>query len=166
MSPNGTKQSVRYLACRHNPRLCRDRDIARCPGLPVRHRHHRAGAGDCRTGGPYPSRRGVFFFIPATRDAGLALAFIAPSIYAGLLTEAWPIPAHLRPAKPGTGSPRAPRRCWPCHRARFPLVGADAIERGTRLLRYLHPWPPSSRPAAKRSASITPRSRSHRCRRS
>lgn len=73
---------------------------------------------------------GVFFFIPATRDAGLALAFIS-SIYAGLLTALWPFLKTY-------GLPRA----WTPHPASmakmssraFPLVGADAIERGTRLL--------------------------------
>jgi len=73
---------------------------------------------------------GVFFFLPATRESGLALAYIA-SIFAGLLTALWPF---LRTY----GLPRA----WKPHpgalarmsaRA-FPIVGADAIERGTRLL--------------------------------
>nr|WP_296720344.1 lipopolysaccharide biosynthesis protein [Erythrobacter sp.] len=73
---------------------------------------------------------GVFFFIPATRDAGLALAFIT-SIYAGLLTAAWPflrtfgLPRNWRPA---------PRAMLAMSTRAFPLVGADAIERGTRLL--------------------------------
>lgn len=71
---------------------------------------------------------GLFFFIPATRDGGLALAFIA-SIYAGLLTALWPflktygLPRGWRPSGLIRMSARA-----------FPLVGADAIERGTRLL--------------------------------
>lgn len=71
---------------------------------------------------------GVFFFIPATRESGLALAFIA-SIYAGLLTALWPflrtygLPRGWRPSGLIRMSARA-----------FPLVGADAIERGTRLL--------------------------------
>lgn len=73
---------------------------------------------------------GVFFFIPATRDGGLALAFIA-SIYAGLLTALWPF---LR----SYGLPKAwhPRdRALLALSARaFPIIGADAIERGTRLL--------------------------------
>jgi O-antigen/teichoic acid export membrane protein len=73
---------------------------------------------------------GVFFFIPATRDGGLALAFIA-SIYAGLLTALWPF---LR----SYGLPKAwhPRdRSLLALSARaFPIIGADAIERGTRLL--------------------------------
>lgn len=73
---------------------------------------------------------GVFFFIPATRDAGLALAFIA-SIYAGLLTALWPF---LR----GYGLPKGwqpqGRAMLAMSSRAFPLVGADAIERGTRLL--------------------------------
>ena len=73
---------------------------------------------------------GVFFFIPATRDGGLALAFIT-SIYAGLLTALWPF---LR----SYGLPKAwhPRdRALLALSARaFPIIGADAIERGTRLL--------------------------------
>lgn len=73
---------------------------------------------------------GVFFFIPATRDGGLALAFIA-SIYAGLLTALWPF---LR----GYGLPKGwnpqGRALLAMSSRAFPLVGADAIERGTRLL--------------------------------
>jgi O-antigen/teichoic acid export membrane protein len=73
---------------------------------------------------------GLFFYLPSTRDSGLAFAFIA-SIYAGLLTAAWPfiktygLPKEwrLRPKTLLGISTRA-----------FPLVGADAIERGTRLL--------------------------------
>jgi O-antigen/teichoic acid export membrane protein len=73
---------------------------------------------------------GVFFYLPATRESGLALAYIV-SIFAGLLTTLWPF---LRTY----GLPRA----WRPHPAlmakmsarAFPLVGADAIERGTRLL--------------------------------
>ena len=73
---------------------------------------------------------GVFFYLPATRESGLALAYIV-SIFAGLLTSLWPF---LR----SYGVPRA----WKPHPAAmarmsaraFPLVGADAIERGTRLL--------------------------------
>ena len=73
---------------------------------------------------------GLFFYLPATRESGLALAYIA-SIFAGLLTALWPF---LR----SYGLPRA----WTPHPAlmarmsarAFPLVGADAIERGTRLL--------------------------------
>lgn len=73
---------------------------------------------------------GVFFYVPGLRDGGLALAFIV-SIYAGLLTAAWPF---LR-------TYGLPRDWVPSGRAMlamsaraFPIVGADAIERGTRLL--------------------------------
>ena len=73
---------------------------------------------------------GVFFFIPATRDAGLALAFIA-SVYAGLVTALWPF---LRTyGLPRGWQPRARAMLAMSGRA-FPIVGADAIERGTRLL--------------------------------
>ncbi len=73
---------------------------------------------------------GVFFFIPALSEGGLALAFLA-SIYAGLLTAAWsflrtyglPKAWHPRPRYLGKMAARA-----------VPLVGADVIERGTRLL--------------------------------
>lgn len=73
---------------------------------------------------------GVFFFIPATRDSGLALAFIA-SIYAGFLTALW---AFLRSyGLPKDWHPQFRAMLAMSSRA-FPLVGADAIERGTRLL--------------------------------
>ncbi len=73
---------------------------------------------------------GVFFYIPATRDAGLALAYIA-SIFAALLTAAWPF---LRTyGLPKGWRPRPVYLARMVSRA-FPLVGADAIERGTRLL--------------------------------
>jgi len=73
---------------------------------------------------------GVFFFIPATREGGLALAYIA-SIFAALLTAAWPF---LRTY----GLPQA-WRPHPVYMIKMtgralPLVGADGIERGTRLL--------------------------------
>ncbi|QDH34342.1 oligosaccharide flippase family protein [Porphyrobacter sp. YT40] len=73
---------------------------------------------------------GVFFYLPGTRESGLALAFIA-SIYAGLLTALWPflrsygLPKNWQP-RPGAMLAMSARA--------FPLVGADAIERGTRLL--------------------------------
>ena len=73
---------------------------------------------------------GVFFFIPATRDAGLALAFIA-SIYAGLLTALWPF---LRSYGLPKGWQLQGRAMLAMSSRAFPLVGADAIERGTRLL--------------------------------
>jgi O-antigen/teichoic acid export membrane protein len=73
---------------------------------------------------------GVFFFIPATRDAGLALAYIA-SIYAGLLTALWPFLRSY--GLPKGWQPQGRAMLAMASRA-FPLVGADAIERGTRLL--------------------------------
>ena len=73
---------------------------------------------------------GVFFFIPATRDAGLALAFIA-SIYAGLLTALWPFLRSY--GRPRNWHPQGRVLLAMSARA-FPIVGADAIERGTRLL--------------------------------
>ncbi len=73
---------------------------------------------------------GVFFYIAETRDAGLALAFIL-SVYAGLLTALW---SFLRTY----GLPKGWRpsfRAMVAQSSRaFPIVGADAVERGTRLL--------------------------------
>lgn len=73
---------------------------------------------------------GLFFFIPETRDGGLALAFIA-SIYAGLLTALWPF---LRTFGLPSGWRPRPAAMLAISSRAFPLVGADAIERGTRLL--------------------------------
>jgi O-antigen/teichoic acid export membrane protein len=73
---------------------------------------------------------GVFFFIPATREAGLALAFIA-SIYAGLLTALWPF---LRTYGLPRGWHPQGRAMLAMSARAFPIVGADVIERGTRLL--------------------------------
>ncbi|WP_285713161.1 lipopolysaccharide biosynthesis protein [Erythrobacter oryzae] len=73
---------------------------------------------------------GVFFLIPATREGGLALAFIA-SIYAGLFTALWPF---LRSYGLPRGWQPHPRAMAAMTARAFPLVGADAIERGTRLL--------------------------------
>ncbi len=73
---------------------------------------------------------GVYFFVPATHDAGLALAYIT-SIYAGLLTAAWPFLRSY--GWPRGWQPNARAMLAMSTRA-FPLVGADAIERGTRLL--------------------------------
>ena len=73
---------------------------------------------------------GVFFFLPATREAGLALAFIV-SIYAGLLTTLWPFLRSY--GLPKGWQPQARAMLAMSARA-FPIVGADAIERGTRLL--------------------------------
>ena len=73
---------------------------------------------------------GVFFYFPATRDSGLALAFIV-SIYAGLLTALWPF---LRTYGLPRGWRPHPSPMLAISARAFPLVGADAIERGTRLL--------------------------------
>ncbi len=73
---------------------------------------------------------GVFFYLPGTRESGLAFAFIA-SVYAGLLTAALPFVRSY-------GLPRGwrlrPRIFLAMSGRAFPLIGADAIERGTRLL--------------------------------
>lgn len=71
---------------------------------------------------------GVFFFIPATKDAGLALAFIT-SIYAAFFTALW---SFLRTY----GLPKSWKPSWRymvnmTSRA-LPLVGADAVEWSTR----------------------------------
>ncbi|MCB2085253.1 MAG: lipopolysaccharide biosynthesis protein [Sphingomonadaceae bacterium] len=73
---------------------------------------------------------GVFFYIPATQEAGLALAYIA-SIFAALLTAAWPF---LRTYGLPQGWRPNPRAMVKMTSGALPLVGADAIERGTRLL--------------------------------
>ena len=73
---------------------------------------------------------GVFFFIPALADGGLPLAFLA-SIYAGLLTALWPF---LRTYGLPQGWHPRPRYLAKMTVRAFPLVGADVIERGTRLL--------------------------------
>ncbi len=70
------------------------------------------------------------FFVPALASGGIALAFVA-SIYAALVTAAWSffktygLPTEWRP-RPGYLGKLALRA--------IPLVGADVIERGTRLL--------------------------------
>lgn len=73
---------------------------------------------------------GVFFILPATRESGLALAYIA-SIFAGLVTALWPFLRSY--GLPRAWAPRLALMARMSARA-FPLVGADAIERGTRLL--------------------------------
>ncbi len=73
---------------------------------------------------------GAFFFIPAISDGGLTLAFLA-SIYAGLLTAAWPF---LRTYGLPSGWRPRPRYLGKMTLRALPLVGADVIERGTRLL--------------------------------
>lgn len=72
----------------------------------------------------------AFFFIPALAGGGIALAFVA-AIYAALLTAAWSflktygLPKNWRPR---------PRYLMKMTARALPLVGADVIERGTRLL--------------------------------
>jgi O-antigen/teichoic acid export membrane protein len=73
---------------------------------------------------------GVFFFIPATRDGGLALAYLT-SIYAGLLSTLYPF---LRSYGLPKGWHPQGRLMLAMSARAFPIVGADAIERGTRLL--------------------------------
>jgi len=73
---------------------------------------------------------GVFFYIAPLRDFGLALAFIV-SIFAGLVTAAIPFARTYGAPRGWTPSWRAMLR--QSSRA-LPLIGADAIERGTRLL--------------------------------
>ncbi|MEO0698110.1 MAG: lipopolysaccharide biosynthesis protein [Pseudomonadota bacterium] len=73
---------------------------------------------------------GVFFYITPLRDFGLALAFIV-SIFAGLVTAAIPFLRTYGLPRDWTPSGRAMLK--QSSRA-FPLIGADAIERGTRLL--------------------------------
>ncbi|MEP2234800.1 MAG: oligosaccharide flippase family protein [Alteripontixanthobacter sp.] len=73
---------------------------------------------------------GVFFFVAATRESGLILAYVA-SIYAGLITGAWTflrtygLPRRWRPhpVKMGRMTARA-----------MPLATADAVEWGTRRM--------------------------------
>ncbi|MEM9312080.1 MAG: oligosaccharide flippase family protein, partial [Pseudomonadota bacterium] len=73
---------------------------------------------------------GVFFYITPLRDFGLALAFIV-SIFAGLITAA--IPFFRTYGLPRDWTPSLRAMFTQSSRA-FPLIGADAIERGTRLL--------------------------------
>jgi len=73
---------------------------------------------------------GAFLLLPGIGDGGLALAYIV-SIYAGLVTAAWKFGSDY-------GRPRG-WRPGPVHLYRLvtralPLVGADVIERGTRLI--------------------------------
>ncbi len=77
---------------------------------------------------------GVFFYLPAYtgvmefREAGLAFAFIA-SIYAGLLTAAW---SFVRTYGPPKGWRPHPVYMWKMTARALPLMGADAVEWGTR----------------------------------
>lgn len=72
----------------------------------------------------------AFFYLPGTRESGLALAFIV-AIYAAMLTALW---SFLRTyGLPKTWRPRPGYLSKMTMRA-LPLVGADVIERGTRLI--------------------------------
>lgn len=73
---------------------------------------------------------GAFFYITPLRDFGLALAFIL-SVFAGLLTAA--IPFLRSYGLPQDWRPSVRAMLAQSNRA-LPLIGADAIERGTRLL--------------------------------
>lgn len=72
----------------------------------------------------------AFYFIPALRDGGVALAYLA-SIYAALLTATWPF---LRSYGLPSGWRPSPRRLVQMIGKALPLAGADVIERGTRLI--------------------------------
>ncbi|MFL0356008.1 lipopolysaccharide biosynthesis protein [Erythrobacter sp. GH1-10] len=73
---------------------------------------------------------GALFFVPGLSEGGLALAFLA-SIYAALLVALW---SFLRTySLPKAWRPR-PRYLGKMAVRSLPLVGADVIERGTRLL--------------------------------
>jgi len=72
----------------------------------------------------------ALFFVPALAEGGLALAYLG-SIYAALFTAIW---SFLRTY----GWPKG-WRPWPRYLAKMiaralPLIGADVIERGTRLI--------------------------------
>lgn len=70
------------------------------------------------------------FFVPAFAEGGIALAFLG-SIYAALLTALW---SFLRTyGLPKAWRPR-PRYLVKMTARALPLIGADVIERGTRLL--------------------------------
>ena len=72
----------------------------------------------------------AFWFIPAVREGGVALAYLL-SIYAALATAAWSFFRTYGP--PRAWRPR-PRYLVQMMGRAFPLAGADVIERGTRLI--------------------------------
>ena len=72
----------------------------------------------------------VLFYIPGTRESGLALAFVV-AIYAAMFTALWSFLKTYGWAS--QWAPRPRQLCDMIFRA-FPLAGADVIERGTRLL--------------------------------
>ncbi len=73
---------------------------------------------------------GVLFFIPALSAGGLALAFLA-AIYAAFFTALW---SFLRTYGLPTGWRPRPKYLSKMTARALPLIGADVIERGTRLL--------------------------------
>jgi len=73
---------------------------------------------------------GAFLLVPGIGDGGLALAYIV-SIYAGLATAAWSFGRTY--GRPRGWRPSASYLSGMVSRA-LPLVGADVIERGTRLI--------------------------------
>ncbi|EAQ27637.1 membrane protein [Erythrobacter sp. NAP1] len=70
------------------------------------------------------------FFVPALASGGIALAFLA-SIYAALVTAAW---SFFRTYGWPKGWRPRPRYLAKMTARALPLIGADVIERGTRLL--------------------------------
>lgn len=72
----------------------------------------------------------VIFFIPVVSDGGLALAFLA-AIYAALFTALW---SFLRTYGLPKGWRPRPNYLLKMISRALPLVGADVIERGTRLI--------------------------------
>lgn len=71
---------------------------------------------------------GVLYFIPATKDSGLSLAYLI-SIYTGLLTCLW---SFLKTyGLPHAWQPH-PLKLWRMTLRALPLATADAIEWGTR----------------------------------
>lgn len=72
----------------------------------------------------------AFFFVPALASGGIALAFLA-AIYAALLTAAW---SFFRTYGLPSGWRPRPSYLLKMTARALPLIGADVIERGTRLL--------------------------------
>ncbi len=70
------------------------------------------------------------FFVPALAAGGIALAFLA-SIYAALFTAAW---SFIKTYGWPKGWRPRPRYLTSMTARALPLIGADVIERGTRLL--------------------------------
>ncbi|MEL6530090.1 MAG: lipopolysaccharide biosynthesis protein, partial [Pseudomonadota bacterium] len=73
---------------------------------------------------------GVLFFVPALSAGGLALAYLI-SLYAALATALW---SFLRTYGMPKGWRPRPNYLGKMTARALPLIGADVIERGTRLL--------------------------------